>query len=152
MHYNSRGCRRTESVPSPRRQPFQQITRKTRSHVSRRDRREQSPERERPESEQDEPERESVAALKGILSRIAALLKPLGLTPEEAANLVQRMYGNVLEVDNRLVGESEERRKQVLRSYVERAEIRREDDDLVVEYPALALPETASEAAAPSAN
>lgn len=120
--------------------------------MSRRDRREQSPERERPEAEQDEPERESVAALKGILGRIAALLKPLGLTPEEAANLVQRMYGNVLEVDNRLVGESEERRKQVLRSYVERAEIRREDDELVVEYPALSLPEPTPEAAAPSAN
>ncbi|NLT35027.1 MAG: hypothetical protein GXX83_03920 [Gaiellales bacterium] len=120
--------------------------------MSRRDRREQSPERDRIESEQDEPERESVAALKGILSRIAALLKPLGLTPNEAANLVQRMYGNVLEVDNRLVGESEEKRKQVLRSYIERAEIRREDDDLVVEYPVLTLPGPAPEAAAPSAN
>jgi len=105
--------------------------------VSRRDRREQSPERDRIESEQDEPERESVAALKGILSRIAALLKPLGLTPNEAANLVQRMYGNVLEVDNRLVGESEEKRKQVLTSCVNQAEVRREDDQLVIDYPSL---------------
>ena len=105
--------------------------------MSRRDRREQSPERDRIESEQDEPERESVAALKGILSRIAALLKPLGLTPNEAANLVQRMYGNVLEVDNRLVGESEEKRKQVLTSCVNQAEVRREDDQLVIDYPSL---------------
>lgn len=120
--------------------------------MARRDRRDQSPERERIEVEQEEPERESVTALKGILGRIAALLKPLGLTPEEATNLVQRMYGNVLEVDGRLVGESEEKRKQVLRSYVERADIRREDDELVVEYPPLNLPEPQPEPAAPSAN
>lgn len=109
--------------------------------MARRERREpqqdRDRDRERPESETEEPERESVAALKGILTKTSSLLKPLGLTPQEATALVQRMYENVLDMDGRLIGESEERRKQVLTSYVNQAEVRREDDQLVIDYPSL---------------
>jgi len=109
--------------------------------VARRERREPQPDRERdrerPEREIEEPEHESVAALKGILTKTSSLLKPLGLTPQEATALVQRMYENVLDMDGRLVGESEEKRKQVLTSCVNQAEVRREDDQLVIDYPSL---------------
>ena len=52
-----------------------------------------------------EPERESVAALKAILTKVATVVKPLGLTPEESTDLVQRMYESILELDTRLAEE-----------------------------------------------
>lgn len=121
--------------------------------MARKERREsqQDRERERVESDIEEPERETVVALKGILTKIAALVKPLGLAPHEATALVQRMYENVLDIDGKLVGESEEKRKQVLTAYVEQSEVRREDDQLVIDYPKMGQaipvePEVAPEA------
>lgn len=107
--------------------------------MARRERRDNQHEKDqaqdRPELEGDEPERESVAALKGILTKCAALVKPLGLTPQEASGLVQEMYEHVLDLDSRLVGESEHRRKHVLTAHIAEAEVRREDDRIVVQYP-----------------
>jgi hypothetical protein len=82
-----------------------------------------------------EAERESLVALKSILTKVAALLRPLGLTPDEATDLVQRMYESVLEIDSRLAGESDEKRRAMLLSHVENATIQREDDVLVITYP-----------------
>ena len=104
-----------------------------------RDRREGQPDRDRePYHEADigEPERESVAALKAILTRVATVVKPLGLTPEESTDLVQRMYESILELDTRLAEESDDRRRSHMVDYVQSAEVRREDDVLVVDYPA----------------
>lgn len=83
-----------------------------------------------------EPERESVAALKAILTKVATVVKPLGLTPEESTDLVQRMYESVLELDTRLAEESDDRRRGHMVGHVQSAEVRREDDVLVVDYPA----------------
>lgn len=83
-----------------------------------------------------EPERESVAALKAILTKVATLVKPLGLTPEESTDLVQRMYESILDLDTRLAEESDERRRGHMVGHVQAAEVRREDDLLVIDYPA----------------
>jgi hypothetical protein len=84
-----------------------------------------------------EPERESVIALKSILAKVGPLVKPLGLSQDECTDLVQRMYESVLELDVLLAGESDDRRKHTLISHVRGAEISREDDRVVVTYPAL---------------
>jgi hypothetical protein len=110
--------------------------------VARRERRDMQPDRDRDRDRPDdgdlahEPERESLIALKSILTKVAALLRPLGLTPNEATDLVQRMYESVLEIDSRLAGESDDKRRAMLLSHVENATIQREDDVLVITYPA----------------
>jgi hypothetical protein len=109
--------------------------------VARRERRDLQPDRDRERERFDEgemsmePEREALLALKSILTKVAALLRPLGLTPDEATDLVQRMYESVLEIDNRLAGDSDEKRKALILSHVENASIQREDDVLVITYP-----------------
>jgi hypothetical protein len=82
-----------------------------------------------------EPERESVSALKGILVKIAPLVKPLGLSQDECTDLVQRMYESVLELDMLLAGEPDDRRRSILVAHIRGAEISREDDQLVVKHP-----------------
>ncbi len=82
-----------------------------------------------------EPEREVLTALKTILVKVAGVVKPLGLTPAEATDLVQRMYGAVLEMDGRLANEPDEQRRNAMIEYVRDSVIRREDDDLVVDHP-----------------
>jgi hypothetical protein len=106
-----------------------------------RDRRDTQPDRDRDrdpyrDGDLGEPERESVAALKAILTKVATVVKPLGLTPEESTELVQRMYETILELDTRLAEETDDRRRSHLVSHVQGAEVRREDDVLVVDYPA----------------
>jgi hypothetical protein len=93
---------------------------------------------DRPENEGDfgDSERESLVALKGILMKVAGLLRPLGLTPEESVDLVERLYESVLEMDMRLAGESDETRRERILQHVQTATIRREDDVLVIEYSA----------------
>ena len=77
-----------------------------------------------------------MAALKAILTRVAAVVKPLGLTPQESTDLVQRMYESTLDLDTTLAGEPDDKRRSLLLRHVQDAEIRREDDVLVVDYPA----------------
>ncbi|GAB4264714.1 MAG: hypothetical protein Kow00122_20120 [Thermoleophilia bacterium] len=92
--------------------------------------------RERPaDSDLGEPERDSLTALKTILTKVATVVKPLGLSPEESTDLVQRMYENVLEMDLKLAAEPDDERKARVLEHIRQAEIRREDDVLVVEYP-----------------
>lgn len=102
------------------------------------DRRENQPEDEqqRRPSEAEIQEGESLIALKGILAKVASLLKPLQLTPEESTDLVEQLYGGVLEMDLRLAGESDETRRSSVLAHIQNTAVRRAGDKLVVEYPA----------------
>jgi hypothetical protein len=106
--------------------------------VARKDRKDSPPERDR-EQDRDgglgEGERDSLVALKSILGKVASLLKPLGLTPEESIGLVERLYESVLEMDMALAGDSDEDRRRALLAHVQNADIRRVDDELKIEYP-----------------
>ena len=93
------------------------------------------PDRNGPQGAPHEPERETLTALKAILVKVAGVVKPLGLNPDEATDLVQRMYGSVLELDAEMAGETDETRKASMVAYVTTAVIRREDDVLVVDHP-----------------
>lgn len=93
-----------------------------------------------PDHDFHEPERDSVTALKGILTKVATVVKPLGMTPDESADLVQRMYGTFLELDSRLAAEPDDRRKALILEHFRLAEIRREDEVLVVDYSASHAP------------
>jgi hypothetical protein len=110
---------------------------------SRDDRRDGQPEDEqqRRMGESDAQEGESLTALKGILAKVASLLKPLQLNPEESIRLVEQLYGNVLEMDSKLAGESDETRKSSVLAHIQNTVVRREGDKLVVEYPVEAKPE-----------
>jgi hypothetical protein len=107
------------------------------------DRRDGQPEDEqqRRMGESDAQEGESLTALKGILAKVASLLKPLQLNPEESIRLVEQLYGNVLEMDSKLAGESDETRKSSVLAHIQNTVVRREGDKLVVEYPVEAKPE-----------
>jgi hypothetical protein len=94
------------------------------------------PERDRDHGDGDlGEERETLAALKNILLKVAQLLRPLGLTPEESINLVERLYESVLELDIKLAGEPDETRRARMVDIVQQATIRREDGQLVIDYP-----------------
>lgn len=80
-------------------------------------------------------EGESLTALKGILAKVASLLKPLQLTPEESIRLVEQLYGSVLEMDVKLAGEADDTRKSSVLSLIQDAVVRREGDAIVVEFP-----------------
>jgi hypothetical protein len=81
-----------------------------------------------------EQERDSLAALKNILLKVAQLLKPLGLTPSESTNLVERLYESVIELDVKLAGEPDEARRGEMLALVEQATIRRVDGELVIDF------------------
>lgn len=101
------------------------------------DRRDNQPEDEhqhRP-TEGNAQEGDSLAALKVILSKVAALLRPLNLTPDESIGLVEQLYGNVLDMDVRLASEADDTRKSITLAHIQNATIRREGDRIVVEYP-----------------
>jgi hypothetical protein len=89
-----------------------------------------------PDQEPIEPERDSVTALKTILTKVAGVVKPLGMNAEESTDLVQRMYETALELDTRLAGEPDDRRKSMILDHIRGADIRREDEVLVVDYSA----------------
>ena len=80
-------------------------------------------------------EGDSLTALKGILAKVAGLLKPLKLTPEEAIGLVEQLYGRVLEMDLKLAGEADDTRKSSVLSHIKDTVIRRDGETLVVEFP-----------------
>jgi hypothetical protein len=101
------------------------------------DRRDFQPEDEhqRRFGEGDTQEGESLTALKAILSKVAAQLKPLNLSAEESIGLVEQLYGSVLDVDLALAGEADDTRKSSTLAYLQNTTIRRDGDTLVVEYP-----------------
>jgi len=113
--------------------------------VSKRDRRDSDRRGERRDSQpEDEQQRragetevqesDSLAALKAILSKVAALLKPLQLTPDESIRLVEQLYGKVLETDLELAAETDDTRKSSVLAAIQNATIRREGDKIVVDY------------------
>lgn len=101
------------------------------------DRRDYQPEddQQRRSGEGDIQEGDSLTALKAILSKVAAQLKPLNLTAEEAIRLVEQLYGSVLDMDVALAGEADDTRKSSTLAYLQNTTIRRDGDKLVVEYP-----------------
>ena len=101
------------------------------------DRRDSQPddEQQRRAGESDALEGDSLTALKAILSKVAALLKPLNLSAEESIRLVEQLYGSVLDMDVALAGEADDTRKSWTLAYINKTNIRREGDKLVVEYP-----------------
>lgn len=80
-------------------------------------------------------EGDSVTALKTILSKVATQLKPLNLTAEESIRLVEQLYGSVLDMDVALASEADDTRKSSTLAYIQKTNIRRDGDRLVVEYP-----------------
>jgi hypothetical protein len=88
----------------------------------------------------DMQEGESLTALKGILAKVASLLRPMQLTQDESIRLVEQLYENVLDMDVKLAGESDETRKSQVLSHIQNVVVRREADRLVVDYP-LAQPQ-----------
>jgi hypothetical protein len=92
-------------------------------------------EQQRRAGEIDLQESDSLTALKAILSKVSALLKPLQLTSDEAIKLVEQLYGSVLDTDVKLAGEADETRKASVLAHVQNTNIRRDGSKLVVEYP-----------------
>jgi hypothetical protein len=84
--------------------------------------------------EADAQEGDSLTALKAILAKVAALLRPLQLTPEESIRLVEQLYGKVLETDLQLAGETDDARKSSVWAAIQNTTIRREGDKVVVDY------------------
>src|SRR5665648_1118390 len=82
--------------------------------MAKRDRRDNPPKRDSGRGRDDinEVERESLTAVEGILGKVAGLLKPLGLSPDESTKLVEEMYESVLEVDRKNAGEPDDLRRR----------------------------------------
>jgi hypothetical protein len=101
------------------------------------DRRESQPEDEqqRRTGEGEAQEGDSLTALKAILSKVAAQLRPLNLSADESIRLVEQLYGSVLDMDLALAGEADDTRKSSTLAYIQRTTIRRDGDKLVVEFP-----------------
>jgi len=101
------------------------------------DRRDNQPEDEqqRRSGDAEAQESDSLTALKAILSKVAALLKPLQLNQEESIGLVEQLYGSVLDMDVKLAGEADDTRKSSVLSHIQNTTIRRDGDRLVVEFP-----------------
>jgi len=94
-------------------------------------------------------EGDSLTALKAILAKVAAQLKPLNLTAEESIRLVEQLYASVLDMDVALAGEADDTRKSSTLAYLQNTTIRRDGDKLVVEYP---TPDELRSATAPAAE
>ena len=121
------------------------MTKRDRYDGERRDpeRRDNQPDGEpqRRPGEAERQEGESLIALKGILAKVASLLKPLQLTAEESTDLVEQLYGGVLEMDVKLAGESDETRRSSVLAHIQNTTVRRVGDRVVVEYPTGRTPE-----------
>ncbi len=100
-------------------------------------------------------EGESLTALKAILAKVAGLLSSLQLTQDESISLVEQMYGSVLDMDVKLAGETDDRRRSSVLAHVQNTTITRTGGKISVEYPtgpepkAEAPPVRATEAPAP---
>jgi hypothetical protein len=116
------------------------------------DRRDSQPddEQQRRPSEADAQEGDSLTALKAILAKVAALLKPLQLTPEESIRLVEQLYGKVLATDLELAGEADDTRKSSVLAAIQNSTIRRDGDRIVVEYSSATELEAPEPEAAPA--
>jgi hypothetical protein len=102
------------------------------------DRRDMQPDddQQRRTNEPDPQESDSLTALKAILGKVANLLQPLQLTPDESIRLVEQLYGSVLDMDVKLAGETDDRRKSSVLAHIQNITVVRKGDKTVVEYPA----------------
>lgn len=107
-----------------------------------RDRRDSQPDDEgqRRSSDAEIQEGESLTALKAILSKVATLLNPLQLTPEESIRLVEQLYGGVLAMDVMMAGEADDTRKSSVLAHIQNTNVSRAGDKIVVEYPTARRP------------
>jgi hypothetical protein len=116
------------------------------------DRRDTQPDQEqRRAGDQELQEGESLTALKAILAKVASLLKPLQLTPDESIRLVEQLYGSVLEMDVKLAGEADDKRRSSVLSHIQDTAISRDGDALVVEFPTARSASGATREAPPDA-
>ena len=92
-------------------------------------------EQQRHPGDVDLQEGDSLTALKAILAKVATLLQPLKLSQEESISLVEQLYGSVLEMDVKLAGEADDRRKSSVLAHIRNTTITRSGDKIVVEYP-----------------
>jgi hypothetical protein len=123
------------------------MTKKERREGDRRpgDRREVQPEDEqqRRPGDAEMQEGDSLTALKAILAKVAALLAPLKLTQDESTSLVEQLYGGVLEMDLKLAGETDDKRKSSVLAHIQNTKITRNNGKIVVEHPASQEPSDA---------
>lgn len=101
------------------------------------DRRDSQPdeEQQRRPGDLDLQESDSLTALKAILGKVANLLTSMQLTQDECISLVEQLYGSVLDMDLKLAGETDDKRKVSILAHVQNTSITREGGKLVVEYP-----------------
>jgi hypothetical protein len=92
-------------------------------------------EQQRRPSEADMQEGDSLTALKAILAKVAALLSPLKLTQDESISLVEQLYGGVLEMDLKLAGETDDKRKSSVLAHIQNTKISRNAGKIVIDYP-----------------
>jgi len=115
------------------------------------DRRDSQPdeEQQRRPGDAEVQEGESLTALKAILAKVAGLLSSLQLTQDESISLVEQMYGSVLDMDVKLAGETDDRRRSSVLAHVHNTSITRTGGKISVEYPTRAAGARDTEAAAP---
>jgi len=83
----------------------------------------------------DKQEGESLTALKAILGKVAALLPELKLKPDESVSVVEQLYGSVLEMDLKLAGETDDKRKASVLAHIKNTKVTRANGKVVVEFP-----------------
>jgi hypothetical protein len=116
------------------------------------DRRDSQPdeEQQRRPGDADAQEGESLTALKAILGKVAGLLSSLQLTQDESISLVEQLYGSVLDMDVKLAGETDDRRRSSVLAHIQNTVIARTGGKISVEYPI--APEAKAEAPAAHAT
>lgn len=108
-----------------------------RDRDDRNDRRDSQPddEQQRRPGDAEAQESDSLNSLKAILGKVATLLNSLKLTQEECTSLVEQLYGSVLEMDLKLAGETDDKRKSSVAAHIQNTTVTRRDGKLVVEFP-----------------
>lgn len=110
-----------------------------------RDRREAQPdeEQQRRPGDPDLQESDSLTALKAILGKVATLLNTLKLTQDECISLVEQLYGSVLDMDLKLAGETDDKRKSSVLAHIQNTQVTKSGGKLVVEFPKMDTPKPA---------
>jgi len=101
------------------------------------DRRDAQPEddQQRRPGDIDLQESDSLTALKVILGKVAGLLTSLKLTQDECISLVEQLYGTVLDMDLKLAGETDDKRKASIQAHIQNTQITRSGGKLVLDFP-----------------
>ncbi len=108
------------------------------------DRRDYQPddEQQRRPGDLDLQESDSLTALKAILGKVANLLTSMQLTQDECISLVEQLYGSVLDMDLKLAGETDDKRKASILAHIQNTSITRDGGKLAVEYPKAEAPKS----------